>query len=987
MPILDTCIITASDERQAEVFRKLLERRTERGLYPREIDFRIYSDPPTGRAGSGGGTIWALLNLLKVEGLDLTGSRGAVGLEEAVTRLASRRILVVHAGGESRRLPCYVPEGKIFAPVPAPSSSFVPPVVLDLEFSLFLKYPWREGELLVTSGDALVDFNTDLLSMPDAPLCGFSAPESFATGSRHGVFVFNPVTEAVKDYHQKAAPEFLSREARIPGTESCAVDLGLVSFREKAFRALLECAVEPIPGGSLAERVGKGTLSLDMYLEILTACLTSLDRRAYLSRIAGRTAAASEILDLLFESFHPCGLSGALVKQASFIHFGSTGEFPAACRELRHKSLIPFYSLAHEELVPEVGPGLIRFNSIDAHVEAGAGGACVEDCRRIEVRGEGENMLVGLRDLSLKGPVPRGFAIDERRFEIQEKTEPVRLVYHKEDTFKPQQKPESVVFCRKPLHAWLAERSLAYEDVFSGSSWTDLNEAELFPPSAGAVELEGYWNTPADTAAWKRWFLSSRRFSLAGANARTDAAARDAERAEARRRDIARGIENGGFFAIPSVEFADLARGDLDVAALVRRCAATDEPLLKAYRSAALRAAGVDGVPPVERVEVPFAPRASGGALRCAVKLDQIVWARSPVRLDLAGGWTDTPPYTNRYGGAVLNVAVDLNGQSPIQVFARRTPEPRLTFHSIDLGLTEVITDTESLRRYRDPGSPFALPRAALVLLGLGAGLADGATLQPLFEAAGGGLELTLLCAVPKGSGLGTSSILAGTILAASERFYGLDELREELFLQVLEMEQMLTTGGGWQDQIGGLVGGVKYIESRPALKPRPVVRQMDPWMFESEECTERMTLFYTGFTRLAKGILQDVVDKVNGMARAYLFTHDRVRELAKEGRDAIGLRDFGRLSRVIAESFRENKLIHPSTTNEEIEAVVRATAPFTSGMKLLGAGGGGFALFVSPNLPSARSLRSLLSERFENDRARLVDFSLNKKGLEVTVS
>lgn len=53
MPIFDTCIITASSERQAEVFRGLIARRVERGLYPREIDFRVYADPPAGRIGSG----------------------------------------------------------------------------------------------------------------------------------------------------------------------------------------------------------------------------------------------------------------------------------------------------------------------------------------------------------------------------------------------------------------------------------------------------------------------------------------------------------------------------------------------------------------------------------------------------------------------------------------------------------------------------------------------------------------------------------------------------------------------------------------------------------------------------------------------------------------------------------------------------------------------------------------------------------------------
>lgn len=987
MPILDTCIITASDERQASVFRTLLERRVQRGLYPREIDFRVFSDPPAGRAGSGGGTIWALLSLLREEGLDLIARPDLPLAQKAFDHLALRRILVIHAGGESRRLPAYFPEGKLFAPVPVPSSSFLPPVVLDVELSLFLKYPWREGELLVTSGDALVDFNTDLLNLPDAPMCGFAAPDNFERGSRHGVFAFDPITGAVKDYHQKASPDYLAREARIEGTESCALDLGLVSFREQALRALLSCAAQPLQGGSIARRVEEGKLPLDLYLELLIASLGSLDRRSYGKRLAGRSAAPSEVLDLLFDSFHPCGLAGALVRQTSFIHFGSATEFASSCRELRSKEILPFYALAHEELVPEVGPILVRYDCVDADVQAGQGGACAEDCRNIRVSCEGENLLVGLRDLSTRGDVPRGFCIDERRLDEAGSTVTVRLVYHKDDTFKPRAKAEDVVFCGLPLPGWLSERGLGLADVLGDAGKVDLYRAELFPVGAGADQLSGYWCVPADKKKWAAWFRGTKRYSISAANVLTDAAVRDAARAEARRTEIARGLGAGGFFAISAVELAELVTDGLETASLVRRLQATDEPLLKSYRRAALLASRVAGVPSADRVEVSFAPRAAGGPLRCAVKQDQIVWARSPVRFDLAGGWTDTPPYTNRYDGAVVNVAVDLNGQSPIQVFVRRTPEPQLTLHSIDLGSTEVIRDTAALRGYRDPGSPFSLPRAALVLIGLGAGEPDAAPLAPIFEAAGGGLELTLLCAVPKGSGLGTSSVLAGTILAALERFYGRHALRDDLFLQVLEVEQMLTTGGGWQDQIGGLVGGLKYVESRPALKPRPVIHQLDPWIFESPECTERMTLFYTGVTRLAKGILNDVVERVNGMSRAYLFTHARLGDLAREARDAIALRNLPALARIVGESFKENKLVHASTTNEEIETMIAATSSHYAGMKLLGAGGGGFGLFVSRDAEEAKRLRSILVERFENERARLVDFSLNKTGLEVTVS
>jgi hypothetical protein len=63
---------------------------------------------------------------------------------------------------------------------------------------------------------------------------------------------------------------------------------------------------------------------------------------------------------------------------------------------------------------------------------------------------------------------------------------------------------------------------------------------------------------------------------------------------------------------------------------------------------------------------------------------DQIIWGRSPARLDLAGGWSDTPPYCLQNGGSVLNMAVELNGQPPIQAFIRLSPEKRIILRSID---------------------------------------------------------------------------------------------------------------------------------------------------------------------------------------------------------------------------------------------------------------------------------------------------------------
>ena len=69
---------------------------------------------------------------------------------------------------------------------------------------------------------------------------------------------------------------------------------------------------------------------------------------------------------------------------------------------------------------------------------------------------------------------------------------------------------------------------------------------------------------------------------------------------------------------------------------------------------------------------------------RTTVYGDQIVWGRSPVRIDIAGGWTDTPPSCLMEGGDVVNLAIELNGQPPIQTFIRPCSEPHIILRSID---------------------------------------------------------------------------------------------------------------------------------------------------------------------------------------------------------------------------------------------------------------------------------------------------------------
>ena len=247
----------------------------------------------------------------------------------------------------------------------------------------------------------------------------------------------------------------------------------------------------------------------------------------------------------------------------------------------------------------------------------------------------------------------------------------------------------------------------------------------------------------------------------------------------------------------------------------------------------------------------------------------QPISVRAAARIDFGGGWTDTPPQSIERGGTVLNAAVTLRGAHPIVAEVVPLSEPRLILVSQDLDITLEPLLAGEILAYANPADPFALHKAALVLRGVVPLDTDPA--QPLADLLRkrGGLRLSTGARIPLGSGLGTSSILAGAVLAAlfelrqgaeEQRSTGAEDSRSasgRLFDEVLCLEQMLTTGGGWQDQVGGLMGGVKLVTTPPGLPQRITVQPVHPAPAMAEAFGQRLLLVYTGQQRLAKNLLR----------------------------------------------------------------------------------------------------------------------------------
>jgi galactokinase/mevalonate kinase-like predicted kinase len=375
---------------------------------------------------------------------------------------------------------------------------------------------------------------------------------------------------------------------------------------------------------------------------------------------------------------------------------------------------------------------------------------------------------------------------------------------------------------------------------------------------------------------------------------------------------------------------------------------------------------------------------------RCAVHADEIIWGQAPARLDLGGGWTDTPPYALEHGGSVINAAVNLEGKPPIHVHARILEDPVIRIISADHESEVIVQNLKELKDYGKADSKFGLAKAALVLSGFSIETASWPngikTLESMLECFGGGIELKTSAAIPSGSGLGTSSIMGAVLISVINRLTGKDTSRRELFNRVLQLEQELTTGGGWQDQIGGTIGGVKMISTEPGLVPDPKIRPVRSDLLDPEINQGQTLLYYTRMRRLAKNILRNIVGHYLDRDRATMEVLQKLHVFPPYLVDAMESVDMERFGNLVDSALRLKKEIDPGSSNPEMEKILERLKPYMNGATFLGAGGGGFLLVVCKSPEDALMAKKKLETDPPNPEARFFDYSISTTGLEVSV-
>ncbi len=981
-------IITASSERQAERYETEIARRRRDGKLPAGALYLVAPDPGGRRIGSGGAT----LNALRELALRCLAPRWDGSLEEW---WSAQRVLIIHSGGDARRLPEYSLAGKLFSALPVKTPWGEVSTVFDETMALSTAWAERlESGLLVASGDVILTFPAEQLRWDLPGVCGVAMRQPVETGSHHGVYVLGDDNRVYAFLQKPSAAEVKAAGGLLPG-DQVALDIGLLRFDAPTAARLAELAgvVKSGPGWEFAAGILDAEVpEIDLY-EHVTLALTGQYQPG-----PDVHSSIRRLVDALRGVPFWCSLV-----EGEFTHIGTTSHFQRLmARDSR------FRDLYHTQLhlgtsTPRgvVSSGVIVDSVFRAGAEIGTDSLTIECLLDVPLRTGRGAIAHGLMEIGKPVEIPPETVVHQVpvRFENGE-TGVVFRVYGVGDDPKQTVNSGRSTWFGRPILETFGELGIHPEEAWSGVPEPErsLWNAALF--AAGPVDaawksalwLMGF-ETDYSAAVWRR----ARRLSLAESARVADTAAL----AEARTRRLEASWE---------LSAVSLAEAGADLRPMLARGPGLGA-LMRTGHALRDAAGALEGSRPTEAASRYFqaglffgqaglgdeAERSRRDAFRCVQRaveegcreqrpfqLDgwrhETVRVRAPVRVDFGGGWSDTPPFCLDWGGAVLNAALTLDGSLPIVATVKRIETPIVRCLGDGIAAVEFHRNEEVFAPL-GPGSPAAIPRAALRLLGIAR--RDTPLCARLAEL-GGGLELHTAAELPLGSGLGTSSILGAALIKALSVMAGIELTEAELSDQVMRLEQLMTTGGGWQDQAGGIFPGVKLVTTGPGLRQRLRVEPIEWPPDLAREFHERFVLYYTGLRRVAKDLLAQVVGSYLAREGAAVQVLHSIKTLALEMRYAMLEADWPHLGELMARHWELNKVLDPHTTNAPIETILAAVRPYVSGAKLAGAGGGGFLMMIARDPEAAGRLRELLADPDKDFPGRLHEFGLAATGLQV---
>ncbi len=928
------------------------------------VEWFCTSDPLDKRLGSGSGTTWLLEECYRDENPD-------VAFEEW---LSKEKRIIIHAGGQSRRLPAYSVMGKTSIPIPVFRWARGQQIKQDL---LSLQMPFYEKimaqspaalKTLIASGDVYIHTENLLREIPEADIVCLGLWVDASLATRHGIFASLRETPEELDFMlQKPS---LRELENLSHSHFFLMDIGIWLLSDRA--------VELLRSRSYS---GDGTMQFyDLYGDFGLAL--------------GNTPTKPD------DEVNSLSVKILPLESGAFYHYGTSREMITSTLAMQNK-VYDQRLIMHRKIKPH--PAIFTQNAVvDYKFTENNGTIWIENSYiHNEWQLSSDHVITGVPENRWNLNLPAGICVDI--IPVGEKGYVIRP-YGIDDAFKGNIKLAETMWMGKALLKWLENRGLTFNDV--ANDVLDIQNTKLFPFVESIEEMGavlGWMLDPCFASdKGKEIWLKSKRFSSDELMEHASLPRLYAQREEFLKRNypkMEKNYKKSIFYQLDlSCVADDYFRLHLETPSALSEDADRMQHIHnRMLRSRIFRLKGDENNSREEEAEAFSLLRKSliDASLQhkqnpqLSVMTDQIVWGRSPVRIDLAGGWTDTPPFSLYSGGKVVNLAIELNGLPPLQVYVKPCPDNYIVLRSIDMGANEVVRSFEELQDYRKLGSPFSIPKAALALCGFLPRFSAQkfSSLETQLKAFGSGIEVSLLSAIPAGSGLGTSSILASTVLGALNDFCSLGWSKNEIGIQTLVLEQLLTSGGGWQDQYGGILHGVKLLETEKGFLQYPQVNWLPDYLFTDLEHQPCHLLYYTGITRVAKNILAEIVRGMFLNSSEHLAILRDMKIHAREMSSCIQQGNFSQYGKYILKTWEQKKRIDVGTNPPEVQHIIDLIKDYTLGYLLPGAGGGGYLYMVAKDPDAAVRIRKVLSENRLNERARFVEMQLSKSGFQVSRS
>lgn len=932
--VWDYIILTASNEQQASAFQAQLSAR--KAFLPAKTHFAAIPDPEGKRVGSGGAT----LNVLKY-------------IREREESFEGLRILVIHSGGDSKRTPQYSAMGKLFSPVPHVLPDGRSSTLFD-EFMISMAgVPSRIKEgMLLLSGDVLLLFNPLQIDYSGEGAAAISFKEDVETGKNHGVYLRGEDGMVAKCL-QKQSVEVLRNEGAVNEQNCVDIDTGAVVFSAKMLQSLYDMvATEDLFQAFVNEHV-----RLSLYADFLYP----LGAEATLEQFYKEKPEGDFSLELeacrtkVWETLRPFRMKLLRLAPARFIHFGTTREV----MKLMSEDIGEYESLNWKKVVNSSVPeGVSAYNSVLSS-RAKVGSPVHLETSFVHYSATiGNKVLLSYVDIeNVTVPdnvVLHGLKQRDGRFVVR--------IYGINDN------PKETKLFGKELKDTLG---------IEGALWN----AEIYPVCDSVDEgvkaaLDLYAIVNNTTCLRDNWCKAEKKSLCSGFNdADPDALiAWDKHMGELVVMDrLAKAIQKNIPYSTWEKEAVFGAEGLTKVQKewLEKRLIQVDyseKMRLLYYLGRKLK--GTEGekmiagaFKEIQKAVLTQIDLKENKSAKITKDRHQV---KLPLRVNWGGGWSDTPPYCLENGGTVLNAAILLNGEKPVEVTLERLDELKVVFDSRDMDVHGEFDSIEPLQRVGDPYDPFVLQKAALLACGIIP--AEGGDLKTILTRLGGGIHMqSEVTNVPKGSGLGTSSILAGACVKALFEFTGIAYDEASLYRHVSVMEQIMSTGGGWQDQVGGLSEGVKYISTMPGLTQNINVQHIRVPEEAWEELKERFVLIYTGQRRLARNLLRDVVGRYIGNEEESIYAHNEIQKMAALMRFELERGHIDDFAKLLDQHWELSKMIDSGSTNTLIDQIFASIEDLIDGKLVCGAGGGGFLQVVLKKNVTKEEVNDRLKEVFQD--------------------